>query len=1123
MIIQWITRLSDFIFRVLFRYRFRYDIFISYARRDGRDYALKLRDQLQGLDFSCFLDLDELPVGSSLTRDIKRNLNRSATLVLVGSERALHHSPYVSQEVEHFLSTGRTVIPVDFGFTTAMGITSEIAHPAREFILQNDLTWIDEKNEALASGTPSLAVADSIDKLFKYTRRNTRVRGQWLAMFIFILLGAAIFLGLILKATANLEIQKAEAQKAKAEAKNERAKAEDEGRKASAAAAEALKEKSKAENAAKEAKRQESIALSNAEKARRQQELAERNARIAKSQELASLAAAQQETNPDLAESLLNEALLRDNNEQVKDAVRSFLMKSTRYALLRGSAGFSDSNNNPAYDSAFNSASYSPSGHFIVTAGGYPWGVRVWNSITGEQVTKLEGTEKAARASYTHDERFIIVTNSDETILIWDTANKCVVRELKDIGAFTFYSPDKGFLITGGTGNTARVWNTANWEVVRELKPHEDEVTSAAFSQDGCFIVTGSRDGKWRTWQTATGQMVIEKNSNNGPINSVAYSPDGRFIVTANEIVIGPEDNAARVWDASTGQKITEVGYHVRGATYSPDGRVLIAKLGGMVTFWDTKTWQGITKQGDQFNDVIYSPDAQSIITIGLTDQNRKKVRIWDANTIWDPMTWRKIAELEDGVGEVVYSPDKRVIITRDGERVRMWDSQSWQELPERYPGYLFFSGSYSPDGQYFIAASPGDSKLSARPYILRAPSSQIVAELKSHAGSFKDLAHSPDGRFKVTDSKRNEAHIRKVTNGQIVAVLKGHNNTVISAAYSPDGQFVVTSSGENEALIWNAATGHLEYKLSGDKPITSAAYSVDGKFIVTANDGYRIAGGTASVWDVATRQVENKFNCMKVEELNQKLNISYCGLYNSIYASFIAPSNWGGEIIIKAFGRGATGFIFVVNPISGQLTAQFDNVPPVYSLIVSPVERVIVTVHSSTARIWNVESARFIEIKSPAGFIQSAVFSPDGRYIVTVDSDNTARVWNSTNGQLTAELKGQQVSKQSPAFSPNGRYIVTVDSDNTARVWNPVNGQLTAELKGHSGFLKSAAFSPDGSYIVTVTSNGTEQVWSQPMFESFEDVLERFRRLAPRNLTPEEREKYLHEPPSKRPPNAVR
>src|ERR1051325_10618421 len=143
---SWFTSLSDSLFRLLFKFLFRYDVFISYARRDGKDYALKLRDQLKALDFSCFLDFDELPAGNSLNKTLRRAIRKSATLVVVGTERAIK-SRYVELEIGEFARTNRAIIPIDIGGT--------LADPPWSVIKERDIVWIDEAAESLVKGVPS--------------------------------------------------------------------------------------------------------------------------------------------------------------------------------------------------------------------------------------------------------------------------------------------------------------------------------------------------------------------------------------------------------------------------------------------------------------------------------------------------------------------------------------------------------------------------------------------------------------------------------------------------------------------------------------------------------------------------------------------------------------------------------------------------------------------------------------------------------------------------------------------------------------------------------------------------------------------------------------------------------
>lgn len=117
---------------------------------------------------------------------------------------------------------------------------------------------------------------------------------------------------------------------------------------------------------------------------------------------------------------------------------------------------------------------------------------------------------------------------------------------------------------------------------------------------------------------------------------------------------------------------------------------------------------------------------------------------------------------------------------------------------------------------------------------------------------------------------------------------------------------------------------------------------------------------------------------------------------------------------------------------------------------------------------------------------ITSAVYSPDGKYIVTASWDNTAKIWEASDGRLLNELKGHLASLTSAAFSPacpddpiGGKYIVTTSKDKTAKIWSTTNGVLLHDLVGHTDWVSTAVFSPDGKYVLTASWDSTARIWN--------------------------------------------
>ncbi|HXT51634.1 MAG TPA: WD40 repeat domain-containing protein, partial [Thermoanaerobaculia bacterium] len=129
------------------------------------------------------------------------------------------------------------------------------------------------------------------------------------------------------------------------------------------------------------------------------------------------------------------------------------------------------------------------------------------------------------------------------------------------------------------------------------------------------------------------------------------------------------------------------------------------------------------------------------------------------------------------------------------------------------------------------------------------------------------------------------------------------------------------------------------------------------------------------------------------------------------------------------------------------------------------------------TARVWDVEtgSPRFRVTHSEA--INGAVFSPQGRYLVTTSDDHTAQLWDVEAKRLRYTLPHED-TVDGAAFTADGERFVTL-SGFVARVWTPGSDQPVVTLTGE-GEIETACFSPDGASLVTAGGNAA-QAWDLP------------------------------------------
>ena len=334
------------------------------------------------------------------------------------------------------------------------------------------------------------------------------------------------------------------------------------------------------------------------------------------------------------------------------------------------------------------------------------------------------------------------------------------------------------------------------------------------------------------------------------------------------------------------------------------------------------------------------------------------------------------------------------------------------------------------------------------------------IPPLKLDAAPAEDfrtaLSFNVDGERVITPAG-NKAVIWNVRTGELVGEPLTQKGRVTSARFSPDGSLAATASTDGTARVWDAETGQpVTEPLRHAKLVREVNFSTDGERVVTCSDDK-----TARIWDAHT-------GLPLSEPLQHEAEVRS------------AQFNSYGKRIVTTSGKVAVIWDSQTGKKIGEpiLHPGYRDSDIVYYAVFSPDGRKIITRSSdASVRIWDALTGLPIGKPFHSIAVTSARFSRDGRSVVTASSDGTAGIWDASTGQkrLSLRHRGGVTSAQ---FSLDGNQVLTASRDHSARLWDAHTGQPLSEPMRQGDVVSSAEFSPDNWLIATVSLDRTVCVW---------------------------------------------
>lgn len=575
----------------------------------------------------------------------------------------------------------------------------------------------------------------------------------------------------------------------------------------------------------------------------------------------------------------------------------------------------------------------------------------------------------------------------------------------------------------------------------RRFSGHQDGVWCVVFSPDGRQALSSSYDHTVRLWDIASGKETLKLDGFPAAVVSVAFLPD------AASCVCSCTDGSVHFRSLKTGKEISRLLAHhgsVNSLCLSSDGKTLVTGgADGLVKVWDcatAKEKRTLSGSGDWIWSVALSPDGKQVLAGGAD----KSARLWALDT------GKEISQLsghQDAVTCVAFSPDGKQVLTgsNDGE-LRQWSLENGQMLRRMMgPKSPIYSVAFSREGKHgFSAGADGVVRLW-----------ELAVQDRQNG-----MAISGRGRRPVVlDAYGNPMNVDV---GKEMRRYEGHDGAVYHIGLSRDGRALLSGGRDGTVRLWETRGIDSEVRdfSSHSGPVFMAAFSGDSSKVFTVS-----TGGFRS-WDIGGA-------------VNRSAPTSGQGLRGQKGRGFGGGQS-GADLNVIHYGAvfPPGNRLGVVSP-AGSVTI-WDSETTSVSGTVTEGAGQLVTANTATP-------PRTVELGKIAGQYLAAVFTRDGKQVITGDSEGKLTAWDVQSGKelRSTQMQGKAIGVL--ALAPNGTDLLVASwrsnpqgkaSDVLIKHLNRITLKDLRVFDGHKDLITGLVFSPSGQSFVSTSRDGTLLWW---------------------------------------------
>ena len=255
--------------------------------------------------------------------------------------------------------------------------------------------------------------------------------------------------------------------------------------------------------------------------------------------------------------------------------------------------------------------------------------------------------------------------------------------------------------------------------------------------------------------------------------------------------------------------------------------------------------------------------------------------------------------------------------------------------------------------------------------------------------------------------------------------------------AISPDSKTLAVASDysfrrsrDTALALWNLESGTRRITLI--KPGQDINEAYEATTLAFSNNQQIFAGlsnGRIQVWETATGKSLRSW-------------VAHAGGVKTVALSSdgkVVVS--GGDTTIKVWDANTGTLLRSLSLTAGE------SQPKPKSIQTSPDNQRLAVATERTIQLWNLSTGKLLKVISTTAQNQptygsslplSIAFSPDSQRLATLDTDNSVKLWNASNGARYITLwRQQQYPVQAIAFSPNGQTLMSRHTNQSVLLWN--------------------------------------------------------------------------------------